>query len=61
MWKNKKVSVVFSTYNEKDSIRWFIDGLFKKHSHLILILFLGLLVLDELKHKYYFLIFLKLG
>ena len=29
MWKNKKVSVVFSTYNEKDSIRWFIDGLFK--------------------------------
>jgi glycosyltransferase involved in cell wall biosynthesis len=29
MWKNKKVSVVFSTYNEKDSIRECIDGLFK--------------------------------
>ncbi len=29
MWKGKKVSVVFSTYNEKDSIREFIDGLFK--------------------------------
>ena len=28
MWKNKKVSVVFSTYNEKDSIKEFIDGLF---------------------------------
>jgi len=29
MWKDKKVSVVFSTYNEKDSIKEFIDGLFK--------------------------------
>ena len=29
MWKKKKVSVVFSTYNEKDSIKEFIDGLFK--------------------------------
>ena len=29
MWKGKKVSVVFSTYNEKDSIREFIDGLLK--------------------------------
>jgi len=29
MWKNKKVSVVFSTYNEKDSVREFIDALFK--------------------------------
>lgn len=28
MWKKKKVSVVFSTYNEKDSIRACIDGLF---------------------------------
>ncbi len=28
MWKNKKVSVVFSTYNEKDSIRKCIEGLF---------------------------------
>lgn len=28
MWKGKTVSVVFSTYNEKDSIREFIDGLF---------------------------------
>lgn len=28
MWKRNKVSVVFSTYNEKDSIREFIDGLF---------------------------------
>lgn len=29
MWKNKKVSVVFSTYNEKDSIRKCIDDFFK--------------------------------
>ena len=29
MWKNKKVSVVFSTYNEKDSIRECINSLFK--------------------------------
>ncbi|MEA3329254.1 MAG: glycosyltransferase family 2 protein [Nanoarchaeota archaeon] len=29
MWKGKRVSVVFSTYNEKDSIREFIEGLFK--------------------------------
>ncbi|MEK6875324.1 MAG: glycosyltransferase family 2 protein [Nanoarchaeota archaeon] len=29
MWKGKKVSVVFSTYNEKDSIRKCIDGLFQ--------------------------------
>lgn len=29
MWKNQKVSVVFSTYNEKDSIRKCIDDLFK--------------------------------
>ena len=29
MWKNKKISVVFSTYNEKDSIRKCIDDLFK--------------------------------
>ena len=29
MWKKKKVSVVFSTYNEIDSIKEFIDGLFK--------------------------------
>ena len=29
MWKGKKVSVVFSTYNEKDSIRKCIDDLFK--------------------------------
>lgn len=29
MWKNKKVSVVFSTYNEKDSIQEFINDLFK--------------------------------
>ena len=29
MWKNKKVSVVFSTYNEKNSIRECIEGLFK--------------------------------
>jgi len=28
MWKGKKVSVVFSTYNEKDSIRKFINGIF---------------------------------
>lgn len=28
MWKGKKVSVVFSTYNERDSIREFIEGLF---------------------------------
>jgi len=28
MWKSKRVSVVFSTFNEKDSIRKFIDGLF---------------------------------
>ena len=29
MWKGKKVSVVFSTYNEKDSIKASIDGFFK--------------------------------
>ena len=29
MWKNKKVSVVFSTYNEKDSIKECIGNLFK--------------------------------
>jgi len=29
MWKNQKISVVFSTYNEKDSIRKCIEGLFK--------------------------------
>jgi len=29
MWKGKKVSVVFSTYNEKESIRECIEGLFK--------------------------------
>jgi len=29
MWKRKKVSVVFSTYNEKDSIRKCINDLFK--------------------------------
>jgi glycosyltransferase involved in cell wall biosynthesis len=29
MWKGKKVSVVFSTYNEKDSVRNCIEGLFK--------------------------------
>ena len=29
MWKNKKVSVVFSTYNEKASIRKCIDDFFK--------------------------------
>ena len=29
MWKNQKVSVVFSTYNEKDSIKKCIDDLFK--------------------------------
>lgn len=29
MWKDKKVSVVFSTYNEKDSVREFINGLFE--------------------------------
>ena len=29
MWKNQKVSVVLSTYNEKDSIREHIDGFFK--------------------------------
>lgn len=29
MWKGKKVSVVFSTYNEKDTIRMFINELFK--------------------------------
>ncbi|MFA5020174.1 MAG: glycosyltransferase family 2 protein [Candidatus Pacearchaeota archaeon] len=29
MWKGKKVSVVFSTYNEKDSIRRCIEELFK--------------------------------
>ncbi len=29
MWKKEKVSVVFSTYNEKESIRDCIDGLFK--------------------------------
>lgn len=28
MWKNKKVSVVFSTYNEKDSVRDCIEKLF---------------------------------
>ncbi len=28
MWKGKKVSVVFSTYNEKESIRECIDDLF---------------------------------
>lgn len=28
MWKDKRVSVVFSTYNERDSIRDFIDRLF---------------------------------
>jgi len=28
MWKNKKVSVVFSTYNEKESIRECINALF---------------------------------
>ena len=29
MWKNKKVSVVFSTYNEKDSVRDYINETFK--------------------------------
>jgi len=29
MWKGKKVSVVFSTYNEKDSVKKCIEGLFK--------------------------------
>ncbi|MFH1451639.1 MAG: glycosyltransferase family 2 protein [archaeon] len=29
MWKGKKVSVVFSTYNEKDSVRDCIDKFFK--------------------------------
>ena len=29
MYKNKKVSVVFSTYNEKDSVRGCIEGLFR--------------------------------
>jgi len=29
MWKGQKVSVVFSTYNEKDSIRKFIDDCFE--------------------------------
>jgi len=29
MWKNKKVSVVFSTYNEKRTIRKCIEGFFK--------------------------------
>lgn len=29
MWKGKSVSVVFSTYNEKDSVRDYIDDLFK--------------------------------
>jgi glycosyltransferase involved in cell wall biosynthesis len=29
MWKNKRVSVVFSTYREKNSIRKFIDDCFK--------------------------------
>ncbi len=29
MWKDKKVSVVFSTYNEKDSIKKCINDLFK--------------------------------
>jgi len=29
MWKGKKVSVVFSTYNEKDSVRGCIENLFK--------------------------------
>jgi len=29
MWKKQKVSVVFSTYNEKNSIRKCIEGLFK--------------------------------
>ena len=29
MWKGKKISVVFSTYNEKDSIKKCIDDLFK--------------------------------
>jgi len=29
MWKGKKVSVVFSTYAEKDSVRTCIEGLFK--------------------------------
>lgn len=28
MWKGKKVSVVFSTYNEKDSVREVIEGFF---------------------------------
>lgn len=29
MWKDKTVSVVFSTYNEKDSIKEFIESLFE--------------------------------
>ena len=29
MWKNQKVSVAFSTYNEKDSIRKCIEECFK--------------------------------
>src|SRR3989338_9928394 len=29
MWKKQKVSVVFSTYNEKDSVRKCINDLFK--------------------------------
>ena len=29
MWKGKKVSVVFSTYNEKDSVKDSINGFFK--------------------------------
>lgn len=29
MWKNKKVSVVFSTYNEKESVRDYINETFK--------------------------------
>lgn len=29
MYNGKKVSVVFSTYNEKDSVRHFINELFK--------------------------------
>lgn len=30
MWKNKKISVVFPTYNEKDSIRGAIDDFFSQ-------------------------------
>jgi glycosyltransferase involved in cell wall biosynthesis len=28
MWNGKKVSVIFPTYNEKDSIRWAVDDFF---------------------------------